>query len=372
MAQAAPSDVESRAPAHPAVMRAALVFLSWTAVGLFSISQVTLDALARGAPAPQWRFFARALVEVWVWAAFTPAILALATRVPLARAAWLRPALFHTGASFAFALADVLLDGALAPLLGPSPRPPLAVAFVRQSFINVASYWVVVALGQAAAYRRLWLERQVHAAELEAQLSDARLRALEMQLRPHFLFNALHTIAALVRRGDGHAAVRTIAQLGDLLRAVLRADAQEVPLREELAFVERYLAIEATRFGDRLTVELAVEPGTGEALVPRLVLQPLVENAVRHGIEPRPGPGRVTVRAAREGDALCLEVTDTGPGPAAVARAGGLGLENTRARLRHLYGERQRVALERAPGGGAIVRVELPWRAGMSEARRAG
>ncbi|HYG68297.1 MAG TPA: sensor histidine kinase [Anaeromyxobacteraceae bacterium] len=348
-----------------------MIVLAWTAVGLFSISQMTLDALARGAPTPRALFVVGTLVDVWIWAAFTPAILALTARVPIPRDAWARPVLFHAGASLALAFVDVLVDAALAPVFGPPRPPPLAVAFVRQSFMNVASYWVVLAIGHLATYRRLWLERRVHAAELEAQLSDARLRALEMQLRPHFLFNALHTISALVRRGDVQHAVRTIAQLGDLLRAVLRADAQEVPLREELAFAERYLAIERSRFGDRLAVEIDAEPAAAGALVPRLILQPLVENAVRHGIEPRPEPGRVAVRAARRGDTLCLEVADTGPGPSAVARTGGVGLENTRARLRHLYGDRQRLALEGASGGGALVRVELPWRV-AEEVRRAG
>ena len=358
----APTDAADRTLPHPRLARAALIFLAWTGVGLFAISQFTLDALARGAPPPRGHFVLSVLVDVWVWAAFTPAILAIAARAPVARGGWRRAMLVHAGASLGFAVADVLVDAALSPAIGPTPPPPLVVSFARQSFVNVASYWIVLGLGQSATYRRLWLERRVHVAELEMQLSDARVRALEMQLRPHFLFNALHTITALVRRGDPQRAVRTIVQLGDLLRAVLRSDAQVVPLRDELELVERYLAIEAARFGDRLTVEVAVEGDAASALVPRLILQPLVENAVRHGIEPWPGPGSVTVKAARRGDALLVEVVDTGRGPAAVARAGGVGLENTRGRLRHLYGDRQRLSLLASPGGGAVVRVELPWR----------
>jgi LytS/YehU family sensor histidine kinase len=185
-----------------------------------------------------------------------------------------------------------------------------------------------------------------------------------MQLNPHFLFNTLHAISALVHK-DVEAADRMIARLSDLLRYALEStDAQEVPLRQELGFLNRYLEIEQTRFGDRLTVRLDIAPETLDALVPNLVLQPLVENAIRHGIEPRAKPGRIDLRARRENGRLKLEVCDNGVGlPSGRIPEEGVGLSNTRARLQQLYGEGHCFELGDAPGGGLMVSVELPFRA---------
>ena len=186
-----------------------------------------------------------------------------------------------------------------------------------------------------------------------------------MQLRPHFLFNTLHTVASLVRTGRNADAVRTIAGLSDLLRSALRRDGTaEVPLRHELAFVERYLAIEQIRFQDRLQTRIAVAPDLLDELVPALILQPLVENAIRHGVERRAAPGRVEVEASRRNGTLVLRVQDSSPAGGAAGGAvsgGGIGLSNTRARLRHLYGERQRCDLARTDDGGALAVVELPY-----------
>jgi len=235
---------------------------------------------------------------------------------------------------------------------------------VKTFHLNLLIYWVIVSVHHAFGYYRQVQVRELRAVELEKRLAQARLQALQMQLNPHFLFNTLHAISALVHK-DVEAADRMIARLSDLLRYALEStDAQEVPLRQELDFLNRYLEIEKTRFGDRLTVRLDIAPETLDALVPNLVLQPLVENAIRHGIEPRAKPGRIDLRARRENGRLKLEVCDNGVGlPSGRIPEEGVGLSNTRARLQQLYGERHLFALGNTAGGGLTVSVELPFRA---------
>ena len=197
---------------------------------------------------------------------------------------------------------------------------------------------------------------------LEKRLVEARLQALQMQLIPHFLFNTLHAISALMHQ-DVEAADRMITRLSELLRHALEStDQQEAPLREEIDFLKRYLEIEETRFGDRLKIELNIPPDTEDLLVPNLALQPLVENAIQHGIEPHARPGRVTISARRDGANLLLEVRDTGNGAPAGSWREGVGLTNTRSRLRQLYGDRQTFELGSAPGGGFLASIRLPCR----------
>jgi LytS/YehU family sensor histidine kinase len=203
----------------------------------------------------------------------------------------------------------------------------------------------------------------LQAAKLSAALSEAQWRALQMQLHPHFLFNTLNTVAMLIRTGDGSSALTMIAGLGDLLRQILNDDGQqEVRLQEELAFLDRYLSIERIRFSDRLRVKIETEPGSMEAYVPRFILQPLVENAIRHGIEKRAGSGALTITATRADGALHVAVEDDGPGPPSTP-SDGVGLTNARERLRYLYGGAADLSLASAPGGGggAVATVVLPW-----------
>ena len=191
--------------------------------------------------------------------------------------------------------------------------------------------------------------------------SDARLQALRTQLQPHFLFNAINTISVLMRE-DVDLADRTLLQLSALLRRSLEStEAHEVTLGEEIGFLESYLGIEQARFGERLSYRILIPDPLLEARVPNLILQPLVENALRHGLATRAGPGRVEVKAARRGDALLLSVADDGRGlsPAATER---VGRANTRARLRLLYADRQRFDVRNSGEGGVIAEIELPWR----------
>jgi LytS/YehU family sensor histidine kinase len=215
-------------------------------------------------------------------------------------------------------------------------------------------------------------EHELRTTQLEVRLTEARLEALRSQLNPHFLFNALNTIAMLVRRQANPDALRGIVGLSQLLRQVLdRREAALVGLGEELALVEHYLAIEQLRFRDRLQVRMEVAPEALGARVPSLLLQPLVENAVRHGIGARQEAGWVRIVGRREGDRLRLEVRDSGPGfpPGWESRSPlGLGLANTRERLLNLYARDHRLELGNAPSGGAVVTVTIPFQAVPEEA----
>jgi LytS/YehU family sensor histidine kinase len=240
------------------------------------------------------------------------------------------------------------------------PHRNLTGQLIGESFIDVFSYAGLAALGHALTYYRLTMDERLRRSELEARLLNARIEALEARMHPHFLFNALNTVSSLVRTGETKAAVRAVARLGDLLRSLLLDDGQEVPLAQELDFVGRYLELEQARFGERLSSRIDADPSVMNALVPRLVLQPLVENALRHGIEPSTQPGRVEVRAARSGAMLELEVRDTGAGGGSATPSMRLGLANTRARLAQLYGDDHELALTTGDGG-TVARVVIPF-----------
>jgi LytS/YehU family sensor histidine kinase len=225
-------------------------------------------------------------------------------------------------------------------------------------------YWIVVLghLGWYSYHRNR--EREVETAELQRELIAARLEALRMQLNPHFLFNTLHAVSALIHENP-EAADRVVARLSELLRLSLdQTKPQEVPLSEELAFLDRYLEIEKTRFAERLQVQKIIDPGVQQALVPYLILQPLVENAIRHAIEPREDLGRLGILACRKNGRLELRVRDNGNGlshPKDPPAREGIGLSNTRSRLRHLYGEDFRLELAAAEGGGLEAFMEIPF-----------
>jgi sensor histidine kinase YesM len=233
---------------------------------------------------------------------------------------------------------------------------------VIHSRFNIPIYWAIVSIVHALAYYTRSQERERKALELENRLADAKLQALRMQLHPHFLFNTLNAISTLVHK-DPQAADEMIGNLSELLRATLDTTEQEIPLRQELGLLERYLEIQQARFGERLRIEKEIEPAALEGRVPTLILQPLVENAIRHGIEPQPGPGVVGIRAQRNGERLELAVRDSGTGIKASAKAPeGIGLANTKARLQQLYGQSARLVLNRAAKGGCSVEIELPFR----------
>ena len=237
---------------------------------------------------------------------------------------------------------------------------------LRGRFVSGLLIYVAIAgAGMAFAFYARWREGELAAATLQAQLSEARLQSLKAQLHPHFLFNSLHAIASLVRTGDNATAVTTIASLSDLLRRVLDADARpEIPLAEEAAFLEQYFDIQRVRFGDRLSATVALAPGTERHMVPALLLQPLVENAFRHGLADRVEPGSISVRSAIDRDGrLELTIEDDGQGlPAgwALGSTRGVGLRATAARLEQRYGRGHGFTVEPRPGGGTTATITLP------------
>jgi two-component system LytT family sensor kinase len=244
------------------------------------------------------------------------------------------------------------------------------VMLLAQFHIQVATFWVILGIGAAFEYYGKYRERELSASQLESRLAQAQLDVLRMQLQPHFLFNTLHTISAFMQEGEIDAADRMISRLSDLLRLALEtAGAQEVPLRQEMDFLRRYLEIQQIRFQDQLRVTIDVPDDLLDAAVPSLLLQPLVENAIKHGVTPRAEGGEVSVRVARDDGDLHIAVRDDGPGlpassqhPPAGSPGSGVGLANTRARLVQLYGDKHRFTVGNHPDGGALVELSLPFR----------
>ena len=337
----------------------------WGSIGLFfytrSYLRLTLDSSQPPWSMVWWRAAVETGMDVLVWTLYTPVILALSRRFPV-RGGVLAPHLaVHAAAGLVLASGSVLVNFGVATVTSVrEPRLPLFYAYTM--YANVLSYAATVAAAHALDFYRRFRDRELRASQLETQLARSRLHALEMQLHPHFLYNTLNSISELIHH-DPAAAEAMVAQLGDLLRMTTDgAGAAEVPLRRELQFVDAYLAIERTRFGERLRVRTEVSPEAMDALVPNLLLQPLVENAVRHGLSPRAAPGSLSITAAVRGRMLVLTVTDDGVGlPPAAARRERVGLGNTRTRLAQAYGAEHRFALEPAPGGGTRAVVEIPY-----------
>src|SRR5882672_7930082 len=312
--------------------RRLLGFGFWTLLGLSFASQFYISSAKAGLEVSWRQAVNYALGDWYVFALLSVPVIHLARRFRFEGRAWTRSLPTHLIASVLFSLAYMVLRA----LVGQwQSHAAFADVFkpllVKTWHFNLLIYWVIVADSHAFDYYRRYRERELRALELEKRLAQAKLQALQMQLNPHFLFNTLHAISSLMHR-DVEVADRMITRLSDLLRYALEStDAQEVPLRQELDFLRRYLEIEQTRFGDRLAVRLEIAPETLDALVPNLLLQPLVENAIRHGIEPRAKPGRIELRARCENGQLKLEVRDNGVGLSPDRKLEeGVGLSNTR------------------------------------------
>lgn len=340
-----------------------LVFGGWTAFGLFSFAQVLIYNSVSGEPPLPWTpLLLVSIASAWTWAALTPAALWTAQRLRFDPSQRVRSLLLHGLAGICFVLLSTIVDRGMGLFLSHSPLRPFVSSLLYRFDSRLLAYLCIVTVSQAARYALLYREREVRAAELEAQLARAELQVLKMQLQPHFLFNALNTIAEMAH-DDPNSADRLIARLGHLLRLSLeQAGHQVVPLRQELEILGAYLEIEETRFRDRLVVRMDVPEAALEAGVPALMLQPLVENAIRHGTSPRTGRGRIEITGSRRGERLALEIRDSGRGfPAAGQYKEGLGLRNTRERLRQLYGSEQEFTLANDPAGGAVVSISLPF-----------
>jgi signal transduction histidine kinase len=342
-------------------------FAIWTVLGLLAVLQNAIFYGSIGEPVPWANLLPVRLADWYTCALFTPVYFWLVRRFPLDEGGWLRAVPVHLAATAVFVVAKYAIYTPVFNLLRPENRPArtfgemLAGSFIIENVI----FWSMIGVIQAIESFRKLREREVQAAQLAGQLANARLDVLTGQLHPHFLFNTLQGVSTLLHR-DPAAADTMLARLSDLLRRTLQRDGRhEVTLSEELELLDLYLGIMRTRFADRLTVAIDVDAGLGAVLVPRFILQPLVENAIQHGIERRSGAGRIEVAGRRDGESLILSVRDDGPGTRGSggrAPAEGVGLSNTRHRLRQLYGDSQRLELSDGAMGGFEVTMSIPFR----------
>jgi two-component system, LytTR family, sensor kinase len=352
--------------------RLAIIWSIWTFIGLVFTLQFYFATYRSERPMP----FADAAYMQMIWAYLfalaTPLVLWTVTRLPIERENWIRNALLHIPISIVLGVLLTALGHVLIWLRWGWPvGKPLTfegiTRFVINNFSEAIGIYMLIALsGYAFDYYQRFREGQVRTLQLEAQLSQAQLHALKMQLHPHFLFNTLHSISALLNK-DADAARRMITRLGDFLRLTLEnSGAQEVTLRQEMEFLSCYLEIERIRFRDRLVTHVDVAQHTLDAKVPNLILQPIVENAIRHGIAPRSTQGLIEIEAKQRNGRLRIQVRDNGPGLSAHRTfentfKKGLGLANTETRLEQLYGSAQSFNLSNNPEGGLIVTMEIPF-----------
>ena len=345
-----------------------LAVLGWTALAVFFASQTYLSYKYSGGQVHLWLVLKMNLIEWYLWGLLAPGIIWLARRFPLEREHGARSLALHSVAAVGVSLLKWALNNLLRRYLLGFPKGMYLIYVFHQNFVT---YWIMVAATQGYLYYSRYREGQLRTAQLSAQLAQAQLQALRMQLHPHFLFNTLNAISTLVHK-DPEIADRMIARLSDLLRLTLEnIGVQEVQLAQELQFLERYLEIERMRFPDRLQVRMRIAPETLDAQAPYLILQPIVENAIRHGIAPRSTPGTVEIRADCKDDRLILQVRDDGPGisPDRVPKE-GLGISSTRARLERLYGTGHQFELRNAAEGGLVVTLTMPFRLTTRAAQR--
>ena len=361
---------------HQRLRLVGVIWLGWTIAGLFYIIQDAVPRLYRGGAVP-WKYvFVGWMAGMYVCAALTPAVLWLGDRWPIERR--FTYAGLHLPFSVAFSILATVIEVPVLLLLGvfPAAKPPSVINGIKL-FLSwgiqggVIRYWAVVVL--QAVYRsqkqtkvreRETFELKVHASELAQQLATSQLSALKMQLQPHFLFNTLGAIVVLIQQQKTAQAEAMVEKLSDLLRLTLEdVEAQEVPLWRELEFLRLYLSIEQVRFEDRLKVRIVATAALSEMLVPHMVLQPIVENAVRHGLGQSEEAVTIEVAASSNNGSLTLIVSDDGPGLLSPTPSHfGIGLTNTKNRLARLYGDNARLTVEPAVTRGVQVTITLPIR----------
>jgi two-component system LytT family sensor kinase len=325
-------------------------------------SQLYFRAALEGWPVTAASVLGRALASWLTFAALTPLALMAARRWPLHRPVTGRRLALHAFAASAFTLLHLSLTGGILTQVLDHPFGELAsYLFVAYGAVDLLLYLVIVGGWQALETRRELAARELLTTRLESDLKRAQLEALQVQLHPHFLFNTLNAIAGMALRAEGQRTADAIAVLGELLRENLAPGvAAVIPLGDEVRMVERYFEVWRLRLGDQVAMTVSLAPGTDSFPVPRFLLQPLVENAVLHGIIPGGTPGRITITSQGVADGLLLAIEDDGVGPHASGRTGGLGLANVRERLTRAYGDRGRLTLTPRPGGGARAVVEIP------------
>lgn len=349
-------------------LRWVFFFCVWTLLGVSFALSTYLGARQDNVQISWKRALSGYLADFYLWGMLSPLIFLLARRFEL-RKHFPRNLLIHIGASIV--LSGFVLSAA-SPLVwylgyvNTARNPTLAILWRNNAFSayyfhqGLTIYWTTLVVAHALYYYRDLRQKEAQTARLTAQLAQAQLQALKMQIHPHFLFNTLNSIAALLHK-DVEAADRMIARLGDFLRLTLKSsDAQTVVFERELEFLKCYLDIEHIRFQDRLTVELDIDPQALTAIVPNLILQPIVENAVRHGVARQTYPGHIAIRARREGERLIVKVEDNGPGLKAQSNGSGIGISNTRARLEQFYGRDFSFQIANSAERGASVTLDIP------------
>lgn len=349
------------------LIRFGLILVTWTLIGLFFTSQVLFNSIYMEKRMPTGYVFFMQMSICFLWALATPLVLWLARKYRIDRDKWLRRTMLHLGVGTLLvgsmsAVHYVLFISYFGRLEYLTPLRDLQYVLYnldRQESI----YWLIVLLSHAINYYQSYRKGELRASRLETQLAQSQLEALKMQVHPHFLFNTLHSISALLNR-DTEAARRMITRLGDFLRLTLEnAGAQEVTLQEEMEFLNKYLEIERIRFRDRLTTHVDVDPEMLDVRVPNLILQPIVENAMRHAIASQHA-GRIEITAFPRNGCLRIQVKDNGPGLTDESFTNqfgkGVGLANTKARLERLYGSEHKLELANASTGGLIVTLEVP------------
>ena len=361
----APPLVVSRAPGLPW----GPVLAGVSGMALSTTFQLVLGYRMRGVELSIREAVLSGVATWYPWLLLAPFIFKVCLRYPFDAGRWRRSVLVHLPACLAFGLVYSTLrwGASFVPWVDEKPLIFNRVA-ITHIYLWVLSYWVLVGVHEAWHNYQRFKQGELRASQLEARLAQAQLEVLKGQLHPHFLFNTLHAISTLIHR-DADAADEMLAQLSDLLRMTLaNIGVQEVPLQQELEFLRRYLDIQQMRFQDRLRVVMDVPSDTLDVKVPNQVLQPLVENAIRHGVDARRGEGLIEIRARAEGATLMLSVRDDGPGlrPEALngvrAQGRGIGLSNTRARLKELYGPISMLELANHPAGGTLVSLSIPLR----------
>jgi two-component system LytT family sensor kinase len=362
----------SPVPSRRRVTKWLLIFGVWTLFGLFFASQFALQNQLSENPISFWRILSWQLASGYAWFVVSPIIFWLSKRFPFDDGRWKTSVPIHVVASIVVSLGILVIDSYVLPKLGYLARFNLTsfwetfkILFFVNFHFSIAIYWGTVAIHQAILNYRKYRERELQTSQLEARLAQSRLQVLKMQLHPHFLFNTLNAISELVHR-DPDIADRMLTDLSDLLRMSFEnLEVQEIPLKQELEFLRKYLEIEQTRFHDRLEVKMDIAADTLDASVPNMILQPLVENAIKHGISPKADGGHINIGASRNNGHLHLSVSDDGVGIAendAKLIAEGVGLSNTRRRLKHLYGSGHKFELLPEGDHGVSVVLDIPYK----------
>jgi len=350
--------------------RIAIFVALWAFVGLVLSIEVYFNVRVSQPDVSFWELALPQYQRAALWALLAPLVLWLWGRIPLSRGHWVGGVACHLAFSFAIMAGYYLVRIFYYMIRDRDPLSDFWLvagrSFFGRNIIDMVYYWAVIALGYVGQLYKRNKREEIRAAQLESRLIEAELQALKHQLHPHFLFNTMNTIAVLVREERNQEAVQLLARFSSLLRTLLdNTRVQEVTLREELDFLERYMEIQKMRFSDRLNFLVTVEPAALDARIPNLILQPLVENAVLHGLAQKADPGTVEVRGRVTAGRLHLEVRDDGPGYVTHGREGvpeGIGLSNTRERLARTYGNQHQMVIQSEKGHGVVVSLVLPYR----------